>query len=82
VTLGCHTNAEDRRCGLFQHVVSEFLWGIFAGILHCSALLKTSPPGRKRVRAEIVLFGGLHHRVGPEGLNKKFAEVVNIPGML
>jgi hypothetical protein len=58
------------------------LRGIFAGILHGSASLKTSPPGRKRVWAIIILFGGLQGHVGPEGLNKKFAEIVNIPGML
>jgi hypothetical protein len=76
------SNAEDRRCGLFRHVASLFLRGIFAGILHGSASLKTSPPGRKRVRAGIVLFGGLQGRVGPEGLNEKFAEFVYILGML
>jgi hypothetical protein len=50
--------------------------GAFAGILHGSASLKTSTPGRKRVwagiilfgvRAGIILFGGLQGRVGPEG---------------
>jgi hypothetical protein len=41
--------------------------GGFAGILHGFALLKTSPPGRKRVRAGIILFDGLKGRVGPEG---------------
>jgi hypothetical protein len=34
------------------------------------------------VRTRIVLFGGLQGRVGLEGLNKKFAEIVNILGML
>jgi hypothetical protein len=58
------------------------LRGIFAGILQGSASLKTSPLGRKRVQAGIVLFGGLQRSVGLEGLNKKFAEIVNIPGML
>jgi hypothetical protein len=41
------SNAEDRRCGLLRHAVSEFLWGIFAGILHGSASLKTSPREEK-----------------------------------
>jgi hypothetical protein len=50
-------------------------------ILHGSASLKTSPPGRKRVRAGIRLFGELQVRVSPEDLNKKFTEIVNIPGM-
>jgi hypothetical protein len=52
------------------------------GILHGSASLKTSSPGRKRVRVGIVLFGGLQGRVGPEDLNKKFAEIVDIPRMV
>jgi hypothetical protein len=43
---------------------------------------KNLTPGRKRVWARIILFGGLQGRMGPEGLNKKFAEIVNIPGML
>jgi hypothetical protein len=34
------------------------------------------------VRAGIKLFGELQGRVGPEDLNKKFMEIVNIPGML
>jgi hypothetical protein len=40
---------------------------------------KTSPPGRKRVRAGIKLFDELQGRAGPEESNKKFAEIVNIP---
>jgi hypothetical protein len=38
----------------FRHVVYEFLFfaGAFLGILHGSASLKTSPPGRKRVWAD------------------------------
>jgi hypothetical protein len=75
------SNAEDRRCGLFRHCLN-FLWGVFACILHGSASLKTSPPGRKRVRAGIKRFGELQGRVSPEDSNKKFTEIVNIPGML
>jgi hypothetical protein len=56
--------------------------GFFACILHGSASLKTSPPGRKRVQVGIKLFGELQGRVGPEYSNKKFTEIVNIPGML
>jgi hypothetical protein len=74
------SNAEDRRCGLFRHAVSEFLRGIFAGILHGSASLKTSPPRGKGT--EITLFDELQGRVSPEDLNKKFAEIVNIPRMV
>jgi hypothetical protein len=62
--------------------VSLFLWGNLAGILHGSASLKTSPPGGKRVRARMILFGELQGRVGPKDSNKKFAEIVDIPGML
>jgi hypothetical protein len=71
-------NAEDRRCGLFRRCFN-FLRGIFACILHGSASLKTSPPGRKRVRAGIKLFGGLQGHVSHEESNKKFTEIVNIP---
>jgi hypothetical protein len=47
-----------------------------------SASLKTSPPGRKRVWAEMILFGELQGRVSPEDSNKKFVEIIDIPGML
>jgi hypothetical protein len=40
--------------------------GAFVGILHGSASLKTSPPGRKRVRAGTTLFAELQGRVGPK----------------
>ena len=76
------SNAKDRRCGLFRHVAFDFLRGIFAGVLHGSASLKTSPPGRKRVRARIKLFCELQGRAGPEESNKKFAEIINVPRML
>jgi hypothetical protein len=55
---------------------------VFAGILHGSASLKTSPPRRKRVWAGITLFGELQGRVGPECLDKKFVEIVNVLGVL
>jgi hypothetical protein len=67
---------------VFFDIVLIFFAGIFACILHGSASLKTSPPGRKRVRAGIILFGGLQGHVNPEDSNKKFTEIVNIPGML
>jgi hypothetical protein len=35
----------------FDMLHFSFCGGIFAGILHGSTSLKTSPPGRKRVRA-------------------------------
>jgi hypothetical protein len=56
--------------------------GDFCRYIKGSASLKTSTPGRKRVWARIILFGELQGRVGPEDLNKKFAEFVNIPGMV
>jgi hypothetical protein len=58
------------------------LWGIFAGILHGSASLKTSPSRRKRVRAGMILFGELQERVSPEDSNEKLAEIIDILGML
>ena len=80
VVTSMWSNVEDGRCGLFRQ--SEFLRGIFACILHGSASLKPSPPGRKRVRAGIIPFGELQWRVSPEDSNKKFTEIINIPGML
>ena len=71
------SNAEDHRCCLFRQ--SEFLRGIFACILHGSASLKTSPLGRKRERAGMILFGELQGRVGPADSNKKFTEIIDIP---
>jgi hypothetical protein len=56
--------------------------GDFCRYITWLRLVKNLTPRRKRVLAEIVLFGGLQGRVGPEGLNKKFAEIVDIPGML
>jgi hypothetical protein len=44
-------------------------------------LIKNLTPRRKRVRAGIKLFGELQGRVSPKDLNKKFMEIVNIPGM-
>jgi hypothetical protein len=64
---------------VFFDVVVIFCGGFFVCILHGSASLKTSPPGRKRVRAGIKLFGELQGQAGPEESNKKIAEVVNIP---
>jgi hypothetical protein len=70
----------------FRHAVSDILFfffaGDFAGILHGSALLKTSPSGGKECGPRIVLFDVLQGRVGPKGLNKKFTEIVNNLGML
>jgi hypothetical protein len=66
---------------VFFDIGLVFLRGIFACILHGSASLKTSPPGRKRVRAEIIKFGELQGRDGPEDSNKKFVKIIYIPGM-
>jgi hypothetical protein len=45
----------------FDMVALEFLFfaGAFTGVLHGSASLKTSPPGRKRVWAGTTLFAEL-----------------------
>jgi hypothetical protein len=56
--------------------------GDFCRYITWLRLVKNLTPGRKRVRAGIVLFGALQGRVGPKGLNKKIAEIVNILGML
>jgi hypothetical protein len=53
--------------------------GDFCRYITWLRLVKNLTPGRKRLRARIVLFGELHERVGPEDLHKKFAEIVNIP---
>ena len=66
----------------FDMLHLSFCGGFFACILHGFATLKTSPPRRKRVRAGMKLFGELQGHVGPEDLNKKFAEIVNIPRMV
>jgi hypothetical protein len=61
------SNAEDHRSGLFRRCICVFVSaGAFAVVLHGFALLKTSHPGRKRVRARITLFVELQGRVGPD----------------
>jgi hypothetical protein len=45
-------------------------------------LIKNLTPRRKRVQVGMILFGELEGRVSPEDSNKKFAEIINIPGML
>jgi hypothetical protein len=45
-------------------------------------LIKNLTPGRKRVRAGMILFGELQGRVSPEDSNKNFLEIIDIPGML
>jgi hypothetical protein len=60
----------------------DFCGGFFTCILHDSASLKTSPPGRKRVRARKNCFCELQGQVGPDESNKKIAEIINVPGML
>jgi hypothetical protein len=51
----------------FDMLRLSFVFAVaFAGILHGSASLKTSPPERKRVRARITLFAGLQGRMGPD----------------
>jgi hypothetical protein len=45
-------------------------------------LVKNLTLGRKRVWAGMTLFGELQGRVGPKCLDKKFVEIVNVPGVL
>jgi hypothetical protein len=66
----------------FDMLRLSFCDGFLVGILHGSASLKTSPPGRKRVRTGMILFGELQGRVSPEDSNKKFMKIIDIPGML
>jgi hypothetical protein len=62
------SNAEDRRCGLFRHVASEFLFlrGLLLYITWL-CLVKNLTPLRKRVQAGITLFARLQGRMGPDG---------------
>jgi hypothetical protein len=56
--------------------------GDFCGYITWLRLIKNLTPGRKRVWAGMILFGELQGRVSPEDSNKKFAEIIDIPGML
>jgi hypothetical protein len=56
--------------------------GDFCGYITWLRLIKNLTPGRKRVRAEMILFGELQGHVSPEDLNKKFVEIIDVPGML
>jgi hypothetical protein len=73
---------ECRRPSTLSFFDVDFCGGFFACILHGSASLKTSPPGRKRVWAKIKLLCELQGRAGPEESNKKFVEIINVRGML
>jgi hypothetical protein len=73
---------ECRRSSMRSFFDVDFCGVFFACILHGSASLKTSPPGRKRVRSGIKLFCELQGRAGPGESNNKFAEIVNVPRML
>ena len=66
----------------FDMLCLSFCGGFLAGILHGSASLKTSPPGRKRVCAGMILFGELQGRISPEDSNKKITKIIDILGML
>jgi hypothetical protein len=58
------------------------LAGDFCRYITWLRLIKNLTPGRKRVWAGMILFGKLQGRVGPEDSNKKFVEIIDIPGML
>jgi hypothetical protein len=66
---------------VFFDIGLVFLRGIFAFILHGATSLKTSPPGRKRVRARIIMLSELQGCDGPKDSNKKISKIVYIPGM-
>jgi hypothetical protein len=55
--------------------------GDFCGYITWPRLIKNLTPRRKRVR-EMILFGVLQGRVSPEDSNKRFVEIIDIPGML
>jgi hypothetical protein len=54
----------------------------FCGYIAWLRVVKNLTPRRKRVRAGMVMFGELQGRDGLEDSNKKFAEIIYIPGML
>jgi hypothetical protein len=56
--------------------------GDFCGYIAWLRLVKNLTLERKRVWAKIIMFGELQGRDGPEDSNKKFAEIIYIPGML
>jgi hypothetical protein len=56
--------------------------GDFCRYITWLRLIKNLTPGRKRVQAGMILFEELQGRAGPEDSNKKFAEIIDIPGML
>jgi hypothetical protein len=58
--------------------VWSLLRGFFVGILHGVASLKTSPPGRKRVRSRITVWR-ITKALRPWILNKKLAEAIDVP---
>ena len=65
---------------VFFDIVLIFCGG-FLRVYYMAPLHLKPHPRRKRVRAGIKLFGELQGRVSPKDLNKKFTEIVNIPGM-
>jgi hypothetical protein len=56
--------------------------GDFCRYITWLCLIKNLTPGRKRVRARMILFGELQGRVSPEDSNKKFVKIIDILGML
>ena len=74
---------ECRRPSARSFFEAGFCGGFFACILHDSASLKSSPPRRKRVRAGTRLFlANYKGRISPDESSKKFAKVVDVPGVL
>jgi hypothetical protein len=67
---------------VFFDILCLSFCGGFCGYITWLRLIKNLTPGRKRVWAGMILFGELQGRVSLEDSNKKFAEIINIPGML
>jgi hypothetical protein len=59
-----------------------FLRGIFQTYITWLRLVKNLTPGRKRVRTRIRLFLRITRANQPDESNKKFAEVVDVPGVV
>jgi hypothetical protein len=60
-----------------------FLRGIFHTYITWLRLIKNLTPGRKRVRAGTGLFlANYKGKISPDESDKKFAEVVDVPGVL
>jgi hypothetical protein len=67
---------------VFFDILCLSFCGDFCGYITWLRLIKNLTPGRKRVRAGMILFGELQGCVSPEDSNIKFVEIIDVPGML